>query len=237
LQWFDRTQATYVPRWRINEKNKWNLGDCSVELALEAIQDALWAIPGYKGAELARNRDEQVRILTKFFEKTSSPQRYFYERGLRGLMASFTDPTGKYGIRKAGSVKATMEWYDGQKVFELFDRTKPTYVPRWRIRENGMWQQGYESVQLAVEMMEDVLYVKIPGFRRALELGDRTLQLELLDEHLFSRSAPASYLRKDGYGSKLFSFRTKNPQAGIEDDTLESYLKFYSEQKELEWFS
>lgn len=69
LNWFDRTQETYVQAWQIIEKSKWRKGDASVQMFLEAMHDILCEIPGYKQAEQANNRTQQLLKIDKFIEE------------------------------------------------------------------------------------------------------------------------------------------------------------------------
>ena len=128
LGWFDRTEDTYVQAWRIWENGKWQQGGRSVELGIEAIEDVLYELPGYKAAEQTGNRDEQVKIISQLIRQESKLQEYFYKNGLGSLMTRLIDPTGQQGLKKTGSPKALLEFYSDQKGLNLFNQNYSSYL-------------------------------------------------------------------------------------------------------------
>ena len=127
LNWFDRSQTSYVESWRMTEKNMWQMGEESVVRAIQAIEDVLYSIEGYKDAERLGNINEQLRLIGEL-KKRIGLQSYFYEQGLTGLMFRFFDPKGEYGISKKGSPVAVLEFYSRRKGLNWFDQTQSTYL-------------------------------------------------------------------------------------------------------------
>ena len=79
---------------------KWNDSQNSVQTALTVIADALYKIPGYREAEITRNRDEQVRIINDLIKREDRLQEYFHEAGLGSLINSLIDESGRFALRK-----------------------------------------------------------------------------------------------------------------------------------------
>ena len=128
LNWFDRTQETYVQAWRIQVKNKWQRGEESAKLAIEAIEDILYQLPGYKEAERTNNRDEQIRIIRDLVIRERKLTNYFRNAGLDSLMKQLIDPSGRQGLRKRYSPKALLEFYSEMKRLVWFNQNQMSYL-------------------------------------------------------------------------------------------------------------
>ncbi len=222
---------------------KWNKGQKSVEIALSAIGDILYRLPGYKNAEKTNNRDEQVMIINEWITKENGLVNYFNKKGLRGLMAMLIDQTGKLGLRKAYSPKALLEFYSERKGLNWFDRTKETYVQGWRFGERNMWQMGKESAQIGIEAIEDVLYT-IPGYKNAEKTNNRKEQVKIINKLIIKEKRLLmikekrllDYFYKKGLRS-LMSSSTTSKLGLRKSGSIKSLLEFYSERKGLDWFN
>jgi hypothetical protein len=128
LGWFDRTQDTYVRAWRIRENGMWLRGEESAQLGTEAIEDVFWEIKGYKQAEQAKDRDNQLSVLDRFFSETKPLREYFWSKGLSGMMQKLYDPQGKQGLRRKRSVLALFEFYNCRKRLGWFDKTQSRHI-------------------------------------------------------------------------------------------------------------
>lgn len=128
LNWFDRTQEKYVQAWRITENGMWQRGEQSVRLGIEAIEDVLYELPGYKEAERTNNRDMQMLIIGDLISRVGSLFYYFREKGLRRMMTSMLDPKGVYGLRKQNSPEALLKFYSERKGLKWFDRSQYPHI-------------------------------------------------------------------------------------------------------------
>ncbi|MBI3036761.1 hypothetical protein HYY73_03350 [Candidatus Woesearchaeota archaeon] len=234
LGWFDRTQLTYVPGWKIRERYKWQRGEESVQLALEAIQDVLRTLPGFRQAEDSGNREEQVRIVNQLILHTALTD-FFEKAGLSGLMQRFVDTKGRAGIRKGQSPKAVLEFYSENMGLDWFNRTQPTYVAAWRITEKDIWQRGEKSSQLAVEAIEDALYA-LPGYREAEQADRREEQLRILNHLLQQKGQQRDYFARRGLDRLTHNNIVLIGRTGPKKlDSVSALLEFYSERKHLDW--
>jgi hypothetical protein len=125
LNWFDRTQGTYVQAWRIIEKSKWRKGDVSVQMFLEAMHDILCEIPGYKEAEHTNNRKKQLHKIDRFIEQNPRLAQYLI-RQLPGLSGSLRDSTGRVILK--GRVKDMFEFYSCKKHLNWFDQRESIFL-------------------------------------------------------------------------------------------------------------
>ena len=107
---------------------KWKNGEESLDTAINAISEALYTLPGYKQAEQAGNREEQVRIVNKLIREENSLTQYFYDKGLSGLMGNLIDPSGKAGLKKSNSPKALLEFYSERKGLGWFDQNYSSFI-------------------------------------------------------------------------------------------------------------
>lgn len=237
LRWFDRRQDTYVQAWRIREVDMWQKGEESARLSVEAIEDVLYDIPGYKVAEKSWNRYEQIRLINDLLLRESRLMEFFQNEGLNGLMKSFFDPNGIYGLRRRNSPKVLLEFYSDRKNLNWFDRTQKLYLQGWRIRQHNMWNQGEESAQLAIEAIEDVLY-DLPGYKEAEKTGNRDEQLRIIDNLIRKESGLKDYFMRVGlYYGMMMVFWDKTGRHGIKNrGSPKAVLEFYSERKGLNWF-
>lgn len=241
LNWLDRTQDTYIHTWRIQEQPMWSRDEKGKKRALEAIADALYQIDGYRDAERAGNRDEQVGIITKFIKETKSLTDFFIheDRGLSSLISHFYDPTGDYGLTKKKSARALLEFYsthqtgiDG-KPLDWFNRDKDTYIPRRLIRENRMWQNGQKSAELANEFITDALYNLLPGYKEAYKEGNRDEIVRLIYKGIKSLTLTRENLKKEGLGWMMDTFRG---EYGLKNGSVHSMMEFYSNYNNLGLF-
>jgi len=240
---FDRTQDTYLGRWEITQNGMWQ-GKDGKKLALEAIEDALWKIPGYRNASREQKiqliRDHVINYKSRNNDKTGA-QQFFYDYGLHGLMSS------SHHLRKKGSPIALLELYDKERKVGLFDRTQDTYLCRWKIKENGMWK-GKDGKELALEAIEDALW-KIPGYRNA----SREQKIQLIRDHVINYKARnddkngalqffhdhglaglmnhSSHLRKRGSPIALLELYDKKRGIGLFDKSKGDYLEMRERNK------
>ncbi|MBI2141464.1 hypothetical protein HYU16_03500 [Candidatus Woesearchaeota archaeon] len=151
LGWFDRALPTHVEAWRIKAQGMWKSGKESAQLATEAIEDVLYTLPGYREAEQANRREEQLRILNQLLQQKGRQRDYFEEAGLSGLMTEFVDKTGRTGLKKLGSVSALLEFYSKKKRLEWFN---PAYAMHLSVERSGRlvvadrrqeWQDGMQN--------------------------------------------------------------------------------------------
>jgi hypothetical protein len=125
LNWFDRTQETYVQAWRIIEKSKWRKGEASVQLFLEAMHDILCEIPGYREAEQAKNRKEQLVKIERFIRQHPRLADYLIHQ-MPGLNGYLRDSTGKIILKC--SVRKLFELYSLKKELYWFDQSEAIYL-------------------------------------------------------------------------------------------------------------
>ncbi|MBI2542090.1 hypothetical protein HYV80_05260 [Candidatus Woesearchaeota archaeon] len=227
LNWFDRTQEKYVQEWRFNEKGMWDRGEESVRLALDAVQDALYTLPGYRNAEQTGNRDEQCRIINDLLKRETAVAGYFVSVGLRKVFDSFGRPTrDKKKTWKKATVTDMLRLYSDRKNLSWFDRQQPAYVQIWRVLEPGMFMRGEKTTRRAIEAIEDVLY-KLPDYREAESSRNRDQQLEIIGGLLSREKALGDFFREQGLDGVLQYVIRSSPAALVE---------FYSTRKELGWF-
>jgi hypothetical protein len=194
LNWFDRSQPHHLKRWKINYKDKWNSGAESIELALNAIQDVLYNIPGYMHAEINGDREEQIKILSDFFDNYTLKD-FFKEKGFSSLLANFTrNENNGYGL-KDSTFRSLFEFYSESKNLDWFDRERESYLSLWKIPSGNKWILGEESIDLALEAISDSLRC-IEGYKEAEIIRKRDTLVELID----------NYLEQNNYSlGKLFS--------------------------------
>lgn len=130
LDWFNRQRECYVQAWRITEKGMWQRAEASVQLAMQAIEDVLYQIPGYRAAELSHDTNAQLIALDRFIQQLngSSLVEYFKDEGMSGLLGSFYDPSGNCGLRKKHSAYALLEFYSTRKSLGWFDTSQERYI-------------------------------------------------------------------------------------------------------------
>lgn len=241
LNWLDRTQDTYIHGWRIQEYPMWSRNEAGRKRALEAIADALYQIDGYRYAEKTGNRAEQVRIITNFIKETKSLDSFFIhkDRGLVSLMSHFYDPTGEFGLKKKKSARALLEFYSTHQIgidgkpLDWFNRNEDTYIPRRIIRENGMWQNGQESAELANEFITDALYNLLSGYREADKESDRDEMVRLIYKGIKSLTLSRNNFKKEGLGWMMDKFRG---EYGLKNGSFHSVLEFYSDYNNMGLF-
>lgn len=229
-------ESVKLPRGiHLAKQNNINL----VEIVLEKLP-AEENQPGYAAA----TREEKIVLIREHVinYKSDTPDadngalQFFYDNGLRGLMKSSPH------LRKIGSPIALMELYDQEKNVGLFDRTKPEYLCRWEIGENGMWQDD-SSKELAVEAIEDVLW-RIPGYRQA----SREEKIKLIRKHVINYKSQTHgtyngafrffrdnglsglmarliYLRKRNSPIALMELYDQERKVGLFDKSKEDYLE------------
>src|SRR3989338_117171 len=220
--------------------HKWDLEEESIELALIAISNVLYTLPGYEKAEKGGNREEQVRIINQFITGEKSLADYFLNSNpalsLSSLMSNFIDPIGIVGIKKANSPKALLEFYSEKKGLKWFDRSQEPYVQGWRIREVNMWQRGEESAKLAIESIEDVLYT-IPDYKKAEQTGNREEQIEIIASFANNIWNLTNYLSSNGLSPLMQGLLDPTGEMGlIARNSPEAVLRFYSQKKGFGWF-
>src|SRR3972149_1068302 len=103
----------YVGRWEITEKGMYD-ADKGKELTVEAIEDTLWKIPGYRNA----SRKEQIKLIRKHVlnftnEQGNGALAYFHQHGLAGMF------TKSPHLRKRSSPIAALELYDQERKLAL----------------------------------------------------------------------------------------------------------------------
>src|SRR3989338_6369122 len=89
LNLFDRSQGEYLGRWEIRKRGMWK-GKAGKDLAVEAIEDVLWKIPGYKTA----TREEKIRLIRTYVMGYRSPTgkehgtlQFLKDSGLSGMLS------------------------------------------------------------------------------------------------------------------------------------------------------
>lgn len=113
-QLLDRNNTHYLQLWRINERNRWQKGEKSIQTALEISQDFLRDIPGFRIAEDNKNRKNQLIILDReLFSKNEYLSRYLIHENRLGriMKKEFRDPLGINGF-KGNSPEAFFSFYD-----------------------------------------------------------------------------------------------------------------------------
>jgi hypothetical protein len=128
LDWFDRSRDTYVQAWRITQYDQWKRGEESAQLGVEAIEDVLYTLPGYKEAEKTGDRKNQIRALNKIIKIKGGLTKFFNDNGLCGMMGNLFDPTGRLGLMKNKSPKALLEFYSRRKGLDWFNKTKHPHI-------------------------------------------------------------------------------------------------------------
>ena len=220
----------------ISIPNKWKNED-SIYLVLGLIRKALHRIDGFQMAEQSGDRTGMVKSLNDFLDGRPRLHEFFDQAGLGGAMTNFIKTDELPGFRKERSPKAVFEFYDTVLQYKLFDRTQETYVPSWKIQENGMWQNGVESVQLGLEATSDFFYYSMPGYRKAEETHNRYKQLCLIDS-LLGIGHLKVLLRQYGLGSMIYSLIDPEGILGLKVAGSPRYLfEFYSSGKRLDWFN
>lgn len=211
---------------------KWKRKTSSAAYATRLIECMLYKIPGYMEAEANNDRESQVKIINGFIAAEKGLKKYFLKEGLGGMMQGFVDPNGRYGIKKAMSPLAVLEFYDSQKKLGWFDRTKETYVFKWRINEQGMWKNGEDSVKLAIDAVDDALYEDIPGYREMDFNGDREQQFNLLQQFLSKKNNLYTYFKSKGLQSLMANFVDPSGAFGIaKGNSHYAVLEFYYSKK------
>lgn len=235
LNWFDRTQRTYVQAWRIRSANMWQKGEESVKLALEAIQDVLFELPGYRVAEETENRAEQVRIINELLKREKQLQQYFLNHGLDSMMSQMVDPEGENGLKRDRSNRAVLEFYSRKKKLNWFNRTQDTYVHEWRFREHGMWD-GSAGIERAINAFQDILF-ELPGYRLAEKTGNRTEQIRIINDLIKNYPQLAKYFVSQGLGGLMGILVDPTGENGLRiRSSAGALLEFYSDKMELNWF-
>ncbi len=214
---------------------KWS-HQSSVQRVVDLISKALYEITGYQEAEEGNDRDKLVTLINGLIDSTPSLKQYFVKRGLRQAMAGFYDPDGIRGFRRTDSGLAVLEFYDQQKGHGLFDRTQQTYVKRWKIRQETKWQQGKESVQLALEAIADVLY-EIPKYREAEKAGNRKEEIRIINKFCQDNPKLLEYFRNHGLNVMMQTLIDPTGRMGMKrTNSPAALLQFYSAKKGLKWF-
>jgi len=201
---FDRTEDIYLGRWEITEKSMWQ-GRTGKELTVEATEDILWRIPGYRTA----NREQRITLIRKHVINYKSltgryngALQFFHDNGLIGMLC--TSPH----LRKKDSPLATLELYNTTRSLGLFDRTQDVYLGKWEIAERNMWQ-GDDGKELAVEAVEDVLW-KIPRYCNET----REERIQLIREHMINyttQNGPKNGATQFFYDNGLRGMITQSP--------------------------
>ncbi len=233
--WFDRSKEIYIPNSKIRTEVMWS-GKGSVDLALETIQDSLFAIPGYRHAEDSHNRDDQIKILNNFIFDTKQLGAYFKKFG-KGMMTAFYDPEGKNGFTNPNCVLSLFEFYNSKKDFNWFDRSQENYLYTWAIEKKDKWRSE-GSVDLALNAIQDVLGM-IPGFKEAEKKGDSYMQVKSIgdfkDNLGYKEFRNHFFPRIEGLASNC------TPKRGIKDGvkkkSIYGLLKFYDDHKKFGWFN
>ena len=127
LSWFDRTYDTYVHKWKITERNMWKNKQDSVELALEAISDVLYTIPGYRLSENKKDRHDQIKLIKDYIFENPYYKK-FIKKELAGLFRNFIDKNGEYGFKKHNSIDEMLRFYSKNKELDWFNNTKDPYL-------------------------------------------------------------------------------------------------------------
>ncbi|MBI5390539.1 hypothetical protein HZB02_03555 [Candidatus Woesearchaeota archaeon] len=223
----------YIPRW-INKDNR-----IAEESFAYAMQDALWAITGYKEAELGGNRVQQVRIINKFLTQNPAALTYFISMSpslgsLRHQGKACPSTIEKRTQRN--SLRVMLEWYSQTKHLDWFDRNLDEYVQAWRILENGMWKRGDTSVALALDAIADMLYT-IQGYREAERMEDRDKQVEIISQFITTEKCLTKYAREAGLDGLFSNCYDPSGEYGFRKQcSVKAMLEFYSEKKRLGWF-
>jgi len=230
LDMFDRMQEVYVPKLWFRERGMYQKGAESVQLVFKGIQDVLWEdIQGYKQAELKGDREACVEGLKRFIWENKKLQEYLIKKGLGKVMDKFVNGDGTNGFRKKNSPKALFEFYDYHSHLNLFDRDEETYVPRWWIRERGMWQ-GQNGIELGIEAIQDVLW-ELDNYKYTEKTTSKPLQLAALDKELFSKKETiVEWLYSKGL-EPVMAYVIKKP------GSPKALFEFYNNHMEFDWFN
>ena len=209
---FDRSKKDYLGRWEIYERCRWE-NDIEGILTVEAIEEVLWRIPGYRHASRKRKidiiRQEVIRTgAVHFFEKYS----------LAGMLQK--SPC----LDKKDSPAAAFRFYDKGRGLGLFDRTEKEYLGRWEFGEQGMWRDDTDGI-LTAEAIEDVLW-RIPGYRHA----SRERKIEIIRQEVI-RTGAMRFFRQH----HLLGMLGNSPHLSKLDSPAEA-LRFYNSERDVGLF-
>lgn len=235
----DRSKDSYIEMWRVQENNRWNRGEESTRTGLEAVQDYLRSFKGYRKAEDCGMGDELVRIVNEKIKDRTICASHMYKFGLNPIMTGLVDPLGIHGFRKKNSPRATLEFYFKRTNPALLDRSRKNYLQLLRIYENGQWQKGEESVDLALDLIQDFLR-SLEEFKDAENRRDREKELDVLDRELISKyNRLSQYMAspETGLGGLMNSLYDPNGINGLtRKSSAEALLRFYDHHKRKSWF-
>ncbi|MEM0465393.1 MAG: hypothetical protein QXW97_01680 [Candidatus Pacearchaeota archaeon] len=221
---------------KIPKVQKWKRHD-SIDIALKAIEKKLYEIEGFEQAQKLAdlgNKDPLIEIMINFLESTKNLYKFF--KDLSPLMTSFIDKIGENGISKTKSPKALLEFYDKKRGYGLFDITKEKHIPKYLLRERGMWRKGDESVNIARDMIKFNLRRLSPDFKTAEEKKDTLEELIALDIDIIRNTKNLRKFNK--ITGTLKNLIDKEGIKGIRvANSFYEILRFYNQSDNLSWFN
>ncbi|MBD3252617.1 hypothetical protein GF386_02710 [Candidatus Pacearchaeota archaeon] len=236
----DRSSYPYLELWRIHVNNRWTSGnlESAVQTALDATQDFLRQLPGYRNAETKSSR-EVSKVVNAALQKGLVTRRAMEDFGLNAVLIGLKELANQDLLDYSGTGKGLLEFYFQRRFPEVIDRDALDYARLYGIVENRRWSRGEESVISALELSQDFLRT-LDGFRRAEDSGDREGQLVVLDRELILRHSNLSaYLlsRETGLGGMMASLYDPSGKRGLaKRNSAEAFLRFYSQGMGHSWF-
>lgn len=230
LRKYDPEFAATVP-----EIHKWNVPE-SQEICLAAIDNCFSNILGYTQAIESGNRNQIVRVLEEFIDKTPKLSDYMIKNGLSALLSSSYDPDGINGLDTFRSPAAVIRFLDKKRDLHLFDPAEEEYLPRYKISERNMWNRGEESVEIAREGIQYVLRKLDPYFRQAELDREIKTELRIVDDCLIHSKEGRKYFKKELSGVMRYLVDPNGEKGIRRHNSIYEVLRFYNVPRGLDWF-
>jgi len=239
LGWFDLIDGERVRPW-LFEGCKWNEGEKSESLAMEALEYALYSSSignELKEAERLGLRDKQVELMKGWIKETPSVCDYLVDKGLGGMLLNFVrDGDNPYGFRKQSSARAVLEWYSDKKGLDWFSKDHLLYIPRSAMKEQGIWQSD-DSHDIAIDYVIDYFFEHVDGAHQAAITGKTNQHRELMFKFLDGSQGLQAHMCSNGAGGAMRYIQQQAANIPDHLSTLQMAIDGYSNMFDLDLFN